>query len=417
MPPVRPHSTATDKSSSWDGPGNERKFRPTSAEAMRNFYAWTKAGMDAGNPKKSDGKFPHHNVDDNGVPRAANISGVNNALSRLPQADIPDADRAGVERHLRRHRRDAGLERDAGGIIDDGYADPDGLFEEALQREIGPGGLEGRVGPIEVQAAASDDDDGKRISGYASVFNTPARIMGFFTDWEEEVAPGAFTKTLRESKRILSAFNHDLGRLLGTTDSKTARFSEDKTGLHYSVDVDERDPLALSVWSQVDARKVNGASIWFRVLKHLITLPAEDSDDLPRRRIIEVQLYEGGPVVRPAFTQTTATTRDSIALDGALRALDAPDEMRASLAVDALYDPERFEHRLRELLAERPELREAVCSCQTTEVSPDRADESRGGGSEEEPSGNGHSSEVERRQRVARGFAARTGLPMTKEAT
>jgi hypothetical protein len=38
------------------------------------------------------------------------IRGVNNALARLPQADIPDGDRAGVERHLRKHRKDAGLE-------------------------------------------------------------------------------------------------------------------------------------------------------------------------------------------------------------------------------------------------------------------------------------------------------------------
>ncbi len=234
--------------------------------------------------------------------------------------------------------------------------------ETWLEREIGPGGIEGRVGPVATEARAKSGDDGKGIEGHASVFNTPTRVQGFFRDWEEEVAEGAFTKTLKESKRILSAFNHDLGRLLGTTDSKTARFSEDDVGLLYDVDIDERDPLAMSVWSQVDTRKVNGASIWFRVVRHEVTMPADDDDDaLPKRKILEVQLFEGGPVVNPAFETTTATTRDAMALDSALRALDAPKELRASLAIDAMFDPPRFESRLSDLLKARPALRDAVC--------------------------------------------------------
>lgn len=101
---IRPHSTPTDTESSWDGPAAV-EAAPNDAAILRYMHAWadTEGDPDA----KGTYKFPHHQ------PRAgapAVIAAVNNALARLSQADIPDADRAGVEAHLRRHRRDAGLE-------------------------------------------------------------------------------------------------------------------------------------------------------------------------------------------------------------------------------------------------------------------------------------------------------------------
>jgi hypothetical protein len=49
---------------------------------------------------KQSYKFPHHLADGRVV-----LRGVNNAMARLPQASIPDEDRAGVEAHLNRHQR------------------------------------------------------------------------------------------------------------------------------------------------------------------------------------------------------------------------------------------------------------------------------------------------------------------------
>lgn len=103
MPPIRPHSTAVNKTASWDGP-KAMAAAPGEARILRYMSAWY-SGQNA--DTKASYKFPHHEPRMNAP---AVLSGVNNALARLSQAKIPAADRAGVEAHLRKHRKDAGLE-------------------------------------------------------------------------------------------------------------------------------------------------------------------------------------------------------------------------------------------------------------------------------------------------------------------
>lgn len=103
MPAIKVHKTKVDKSGEWDGP-RAVADAPNDEATLRYMHAWY-AGS---NPEmKSSYKFPHHHA---GTDTPAVIAAVNNALARLSQADIPAEDRAGVEAHLRRHRRDAGLE-------------------------------------------------------------------------------------------------------------------------------------------------------------------------------------------------------------------------------------------------------------------------------------------------------------------
>lgn len=99
------HQTATDTDSDWDGPG-EVASAPNDAQTLRHMHAWRDPDGDP--DEKASYKIPHHTA---GTDTAAVISGVNNALARLSQTDIPDSDRDDVERHLRDHREDAGLDR------------------------------------------------------------------------------------------------------------------------------------------------------------------------------------------------------------------------------------------------------------------------------------------------------------------
>lgn len=97
---IAPHSTGT-VDEPWDGPRAVAEA-PNDARVLRYMHAWRDADGDP--DQKQTYKFPHH------APRVgapANVRAVRNGLARLPQADIPDADRAGVERHLRRHLDDA----------------------------------------------------------------------------------------------------------------------------------------------------------------------------------------------------------------------------------------------------------------------------------------------------------------------
>lgn len=93
------HHTATTEGT-WDGPAAVAAM-PNDAATLRYCHAWRNADGDP--TAKGTYKFPHHRTD--GGP--AVMAGVRNALARLPQADIPEADRAGVEAHLRAHMADA----------------------------------------------------------------------------------------------------------------------------------------------------------------------------------------------------------------------------------------------------------------------------------------------------------------------
>jgi ATP-dependent Clp protease protease subunit len=98
------HHTAVDTESVWDGPA-EVAAATNDSKVLRYMHAWVEDGADA--DLKSSYKLPHHA---SGSDTAANIRGVNNALARLPQTNIPEGDKSGAEKHLRAHRTDAGLE-------------------------------------------------------------------------------------------------------------------------------------------------------------------------------------------------------------------------------------------------------------------------------------------------------------------
>ncbi|MGH9167379.1 MAG: HK97 family phage prohead protease [Acidimicrobiia bacterium] len=100
---IPPHSTDV-LDEPWDGPGEVAKIpNDAGAAALRKMYAWVDPDLDP--ETKAAYKLPHHQVTD-GVPGAANVAGVRNALSRLPQSGIPQSDHEAVRRHLQRHLDD-----------------------------------------------------------------------------------------------------------------------------------------------------------------------------------------------------------------------------------------------------------------------------------------------------------------------
>jgi len=103
------HHTAT-VDTAWDGPAAVAAM-PAEYADLHYCHAWQSAdasshtpGDDDADDKKGAFKFPHHAREGG----AANVNACNNGLARLEGADIPDADRAGVEAHLRAHLADAG---------------------------------------------------------------------------------------------------------------------------------------------------------------------------------------------------------------------------------------------------------------------------------------------------------------------
>lgn len=100
----------------WDAGANATRLpSPMSVETARNAYAWMAEGaVEDGQVRKTDLRFLHHNISQDGQPGAANLAALSNAIGVLNGArggtTIPTSDRQGVYNHLAAHLRDAGRE-------------------------------------------------------------------------------------------------------------------------------------------------------------------------------------------------------------------------------------------------------------------------------------------------------------------
>lgn len=156
--------------------------------------------------------------------------------------------------------------------------------------------LERRAADLEVRAR------GRRLEGYAAVFDQRARI----TDFDELIEHGAFSDSLAEGDK-LALVDHDAAKLLARTRNGSLKLAEDTRGLHFEITL-PKTSLADDVLALAEADSLGGASFGFltkrdRWAGSLRTLEAVDL-----REISIVSAW-------PAYPQTTVTAR-SAALAG-----------------------------------------------------------------------------------------------------
>lgn len=138
---------------------------------------------------------------------------------------------------------------------------------------------------------------GQTVAGYAAVFNSAADIGGM---WQEVIAPGAFTETLRDNANdVLALYSHEVERLLGRRSSGTLRLSEDAKGLAIEIDLpdtsDGRDVAVL-----VTRGDLKGMSFGFCVTHD----EWDETVTPPRRTIHAVDLREVTVCASPAYDDT-----------------------------------------------------------------------------------------------------------------
>lgn len=196
-----------------------------------------------------------------------------------------------------------------------------------------------------VQLRAADDDQGVRqFVGHAAVFNQRTAIGNPLTwGFYEEIAPGAFTKTLDEgdARYLVDHYTH---LVVSRVSAGSLRLSQDQVGLAVDSDLDQRLSYVADLVVNLENRNVTGMSFGFRTVKddwQTITVSTSEGDmDAELRIIREVQLYEVSAVTFPAYEGT----------DAALRSV--------GVALAARGDAAAFDRRARhrpELLDFRPE--------------------------------------------------------------
>lgn len=167
------------------------------------------------------------------------------------------------------------------------------------------------VAPFTLQRAKpingddEEEDDGLTLVGYAAVFNSPTRIAGMGGDFTEVISPGAFRRTIRAQRPVMQ-FDHGQHPLIGSLPIASIRsLAEDDRGLHVEARVFDNwltEPLRDAIREEA----ITGMSFRFSVVKDSWT-KTEQGDRV--RTLKEVRLFELGPVVHPAYQDTSVALR------------------------------------------------------------------------------------------------------------
>lgn len=157
------------------------------------------------------------------------------------------------------------------------------------RRAFGVKGLEKRA----------DGDELPDIIGYAAVFDVRTELWPGTT---EEIAPGAFTRTLDDSPDVRALVDHDPANILGRTKADTLTLAEDKKGLRTRI----RPPnttVGRDIVESIRRGDVDQMSFAFQIVRE----EAEYDDDGTHYRLLDVELIDVSIVTFPAYETTVAT--------------------------------------------------------------------------------------------------------------
>jgi HK97 family phage prohead protease len=155
---------------------------------------------------------------------------------------------------------------------------------ERLALSFAKGNLEMRARPNGTGGTAFE------FNGYAATFNEPFQMWDMWgEEYEEEVVPGAFTRTLANKADVAFLIGHDTaGILMARTKSGTMRLGQDTRGLAVNVpamDGGREDVRALA--SAVERGDMDEMSCAF------MTRQQRWNDDYTKRSMLEMDLHRG----------------------------------------------------------------------------------------------------------------------------
>ena len=155
---------------------------------------------------------------------------------------------------------------------------------------------------VEFRAEASTD--GLTLDGYGATFGDWTEIHDRAGSFMEQIAPGAFKRTIGQRTPVLQ-FDHGAHPLIGSIPlGRITSINEDGHGLRVRARLSD-NWLVEPVRDAIRDGAVTGMSFRFRVVAD----QWEQRDGTDHRTITEVELYEVGPVVFPAYESTTVGVR------------------------------------------------------------------------------------------------------------
>lgn len=178
---------------------------------------------------------------------------------------------------------------------------------------------------------ASDTGDGFSLEGYAAVFGETTRIDSWEGMFDEVIQRGAFVRTIRERSPVLQ-FDHGHDVATGSTPiGSIADLREDDHGLFVRARLFDNERVK-PIRQAIEAGAIDGMSFRFQVTRE----EWDKEPDVPVRTIREVDLFELGPVVFPAYEATSVGVRSLLSsIDDAERARLVAELRDEILSADA----------------------------------------------------------------------------------
>lgn len=193
--------------------------------------------------------------------------------------------------------------------------------------------MERRMTPAGEIKIETRNDGGKMLVGYGAVFyrdgeaGTEYRLA---PDVVERIAPTAFDRAIQQKHDARGLFNHDPNMLLGRVGAGTMRLSTDKIGLRYEIDLPDTQ-LGKDIPALISRGDLKGSSFSFRI-NGKTGQRFDKGKEFDVRNILDVDLYDAGPVTYPAYEGTTAAVRSGDCDD----AIEARDQWREECEADAV---------------------------------------------------------------------------------
>ena len=145
-----------------------------------------------------------------------------------------------------------------------------------------------------------DEENPRKVVGYASVFNSLSEDLGGF---REQVSERAFEGVMND--QVVALINHDMNYPLSRTDNGSLQLSVDSKGLRYSFDVPEGLSYGNDLLINLKSGNIYESSFGFIVEED----SWERKDGQPIRTIEKVsRLIDVSPVTIPAYKGTNVST-------------------------------------------------------------------------------------------------------------
>jgi|SRR5579863_482995 len=174
--------------------------------------------------------------------------------------------------------------------------------------------VETRTTAGSLRAAANTDSF--EICGLAAAYNVLSSVMSAMSgegrhlgDFREMIAPGAFTRALKEKQDVTCLMNHDPNKILGRSKSGTLHLFDSPEGLRFLCLLDPNNSTHRDLHSAVSRGDIDQCSFAFSV-------EDEDGEDFTqekdergnlfnKRTLRDVNLHDVSAVTYPAYPEGT----------------------------------------------------------------------------------------------------------------